>query len=261
MLILERILSKDSRIQERHIDFLIDMYRESEIKRMYTKRMEIDPTWLQDIGRQVAVQVSSADDPAVLCTSRSFSKIVIPEVIALDEDRGVYRISSSSKLRSYFNISANTLWELPETHISAREAYAMRIGNSIYVNDLVEELGAVLILQHPMDAPFYDNAYKTSLVVGTSYTVESGNITSNAVTYYTGNTFTAAVTTFTGTGKVKLTNPQRAMEVTDPYPFTIGQSQIAALRMFTEHFKIEERQIAEVRNNMGNDLAVLAPAQ
>lgn len=257
ILVASRIISKDSPISERHVDFLIDKYRASEIERDHSKFREIDPTWLQDLGMFKTTQSNSANDPRIQCTSVNFAKVRLPSLVKLWDDEAFYRASSSSKLDTYYRQNPNFIWEILDDPLRRGNKYSFRMGNDAFLYPYVPEASFVCILGEPLKGWFYDNTIQTELIVGESYTVTKGNVTHSGTTYYTGDTFLAVSTIFTGTGEFAFTNSRRRMRVTDPYPCSMDMAQAIVIRILTGEFQIEKKQIVDVRNDAAAQLAVL----
>jgi hypothetical protein len=259
-------ISKDFRVNRRHLQFLWAQYRALAIRQQFAKTNEIDPTWLQDMGPTSTTQVTSADDPLVLVSSVTLSKITIPTIAQLNGANGVWRIASASKQETFFPITQARFFSLVQDSYRYRFCYYFRVGPSLYVNKIVNYLDPILILDDPMDGTIIDTTNQVSgdLVVGTQYVVSVGTIVHNGVQYNIGQTFTAANATFTTlgpfTGAVQLVNQVRPFALTDPYPMSFTMAEMIKLKILTQDFKIEESQLAEIRND-SQDQTVLDQGQ
>lgn len=260
ILILQKSkVSKDSRIAERHIEFLIHKYRAVAIRQQYSKTSEYAPEWLQDTGRIVFTRVNSAEDPLITCTSRFFGKYTLPSILSLPEDAGLYRVSSSSHIQTYYPIQAWQLFELVDGSDRARCNYFTRIGNAIYTYPNAQEGNIVFIPENPLDVPVLETEDVNALIIGQRYVVLTGNITSDGTTYYASlnNTFTATAESFTGTGRVQFVNQRRARTNRDYYHVGINLAEFISMKIFTQDFKIEEKEIGDTKNDAQDQLLVL----
>lgn len=221
--------------------------------------MEYAPEWLQDTGKVIFTLVNSAEDPAITCTSKWFGKYTIPSVLSLPEDAGLYRVSSSSHIKTYYPIEAWRLFELVEGSDRANFNYFARIGNAIYTYPNAGEGNIVFIAENPLDVPVIQNEDQTSLIIGQSYTVVSGNVTVNGTTYYAtlNPVFIAVSEVFSGTGRVQFTNKKRTRTTKDYYHIGLNMAELISMKIFTQDFKIEEKEIGDIKNDAQDQLLAL----
>lgn len=259
LLLQKSKISKDFRVQPRHIDFLIHRYRAIEIRQQYSKTLEIDPTWLQDMGPIPVTNVTSGDDPIITVSSMTLGKIDIPTVVQLPANAGVYRIATASKQTTIYPITQPRFFELVRDSYRAKFCYWFKVGNSVYSDFLSEWYNPILILDNPLDGTVHDTTNKQSgeLVIGRQYKVASGTILHNAVQYNAPATFTAVNANFTGTGAVQAVNQVRPMTEDDTYPMSFTLAERIVLKILTQDFKIEETQIGDLRNDSNDQLTVL----
>lgn len=266
MLIYERLkLSKDKRLLEKHCEFLIHKYRAAVINDDYKANRQIDPATLQDFGLVEFTKVHSSDDPAVPYGTNYFGKLTIPQVVTLPDDRGVYRVASSSKMCEHYPLMPPMFFAVPEGSIAALSRYYTRINNAIYIDHYAKEGNVILILDNPMNGFVLLTEWVTSgnIKPGVSYTVQSGQVVYNGSSYNINTSFVgvAGITTFTGTGTLKHTIQKRAMTIDDNYPLSFKMAERVLVTMFYQEFKIEASQITDIRNDSQDQLTVMQSQQ
>lgn len=257
MLVLAKSkISKDFRVSERHIQFLISQYRSRGIREEYKRNMQIDPAWLQDFGTVQFTEINSADDKAIPYTSQNLSKLTIPPIVSLPNDAGVYRVVGSSKQKQYYPITVERFFSLVEGSVRNKFAYFFRVGNAIYTNQLIDEGNVVLILDNPLDGYVIqtENVLSGDITVGDSFVVTDGQVIYNSVTYNANSTFVGIqnISTFLGTGTVQYVNQKRKMTIDDTYPMSLTLAEYIVIKILTQEFKIEPTEIGDIRNE-GND--------
>lgn len=242
-------VSKDFRVNPKHIDFLIHKYRASIIQDQYKATREIDPQCFQDLGRVTFTKVTSADDPNILVTSVSLGKLTIPGVIALPNDRGVWRVASSSRQMTYYPVEYGRFFEIVEDSIRSKFNYWFRIGTSLYTYPLLDEGNIVLLQDNPMEGIILatEDLAKDGLTVGVEYKVVKGQIEHNSVIYVIGDVFTAVSKIFTGKGTVKYNNQKRPITLDDQYPMSIAMAEDIAMKIYTQDFNIEKQEVANIK--------------
>ena len=255
LLVEKSKISKDFRILPRHVDFLIAKYRSIAIRQQYSKTLEIEPVWLQDQGPLPCTTVTSADDPIIPVSSVTLSRITIPTVAHLPGNSGIYRVASATKQITYYPTTQSRFFDFVQGSYRARNNYYFRVGTSLYVNSVVDYIDPILILDDPMEGTIFDteNQQPGDLIVGTLYVVASGTIVHNSVQYNVGQQFTAVNNTFITltpfSGTVQLVNQVRPIKDTDPYPMGFDLWEMIMLKILTQDFKIEQSEIAEIRND------------
>lgn len=246
-------LSKDSRIRDKWIDFIVAYHRARGIREEFARSGgDVDPTWLQDFGKITVTKINSGDDPDISYTSKNLGKVSLPVVVSLPEDKGVYRIANSSKLKRYnYSTEDEFFSKVPGSISTDFFEYYFRKGTAYYLSDAPKEITATLILENPMEGVVLltEKVAQSELIVGTSYTVYGFQITHNSVAYNPGASFTAATTTYTGAGYVKFTTQKRDMLDTDPYPMGMTLLEYVMIKIFTIEFAIEKQQVSDVLND------------
>lgn len=257
MLVLAKSkLSKDFRVNTRHIQFLVAQYRARGIREEYKRNIQIDPAWLQDFGTVQFTEINSADDKAIPYTSQNLSKLTIPPIVSLPNDAGCYRVVGSSKQKQYYPITVERFFSLVEGSVRNKFAYFFRVGNAIYLNQLVDQGNVVLILDNPLDGYVIqtENVLSGNITVGDSFTVTNGQVIYNSIVYNANSIFIGIqnITTYSGTGTVQYTNQKRSMTIDDEYPMSLTLAEYIVMKILTQEFKIEPTEIGDIRNE-GND--------
>ena len=263
LLLSKSTQSKNWRVPLPQIEYKIHEKRARGMREEAHRNEEwIDPTWIQDMGRMLVTQVSSGDDPNVPEFCKNIGKVMIPQVVSLPEDRGVYRISSSSRKEVYYPIEPARFFDIPEGHVTGMMGRYTRIGRALYMRPYKTEINALLILDNPLDGYVLltTNVYPGELTIGDSFTIVSGSIVHNSVTYTAGQTFTAVNADYTGTGVVQYTLQKRKMTIYDPYPISFTLTDYVIMKILTQDFKIEQSNIADILNDARDQLQALQPA-
>lgn len=259
---LRRLLTKagitdESRLDPDHTGFLIDQRRAKEIRDTYKRNPVIEPIWLQDYGITEFTPVNKAEDKSVSAYSCKFSKAVLPSVVSITDpmsntpDIGTFSIRSASGEYEFHYMNSQKMHLLHPDGIMSKFRYYTKIGNAIYLTPETKQARPILILDSPLDGYVLDNAYIPSgnLIVGTVYTVVSGNIIHNGTKYYKGANFTAAATTFTESGKIQLFNQKRRMTNDDQYPMSHTMWEVVKLKILTQDFGVEQRVVSDITND------------
>lgn len=264
---LKRLLSKgpvvdESRLNNKHLGFLLDQRRAKEIRDTFKRNPVIETTWLQDYGMIDCTPVNRAEDKSIVTGSDcTFSKIRLPKIISINDplsntnDLGTYSIRSFDGRTEYSQISADKIFLLNKDSILSKVPQYCKIGNDVYLTPDARRVRAILILESPLDGFILDNTYQLSgsLVIGTVYIVDSGNITHNAIKYFKGQTFTAVNTVFTGLGKVQFNLQKRQMNNNDPYPMSSTMAEVVKMKILSQDFTFEKSITADSQNDSADD--------
>jgi hypothetical protein len=221
----------------------------------------IDQSWLSDLGLVSFHEVNFADDPSVDFCECDISKAYLPQVISLpskspNQDLGLQMIISACGKMRFFNRALSQWKYIPKNHTYAKFNYYSRINTAMYVNKRVEQLRIVALLANPEDGFCIKSEpiANGSIVSGTVYIVNGGQIVYNSTIYNDGDTFTGtAATTYTGSGKVYLNTQKVAYSETYPYPVSPDMARNIVFEICTKEFGIEKAQIADVRNDSEDD--------
>jgi hypothetical protein len=171
---VKSLLTDDVDIDELWILNKINMYRHVFIDIEYANTHVIRPSWLLRFPKTKVEKVTSADDPAIIFTSINVGKTIIPKVIGLPEDLGLYRISGSSGISQFQPIDFNTLM----MKIDAEEekqgdyGYCSRIGNILYLWPLVLEIQGIIIPEDPFAIQVNDAGVLRDRLVSDDYPLD-----------------------------------------------------------------------------------------
>lgn len=259
----------ESRLDPDYLGYKIDQRRAKEIRDTYRRNPVIDPTWMQDFGIFDLSKVNKAEDTAISVCDCEFGKFTLPTVVSVQNptsntpDLGVVRIVSACGNYEYYPITAQKLGLVFKCDTRGKFRHYIRVGNAIYLTPEVNKARAILILDNPLDGFVLQTEIVKSgdLVVGTSYTVKSGSIVHNLVTYYKGDVFAAAATTFTGNGLVEFTNQKRAMTNDDVYPMSHTMMEVVIMKILTQEFKVEQSVVSDLVNDSQDELQVVSSGQ
>lgn len=261
LLLQKSHISKDFRVNPRHVEHLIHRYRSIAIRQQYNKSLDTDNTWLQDMGPIPTTIVTSADDPIIPISSVTLSKITIPTVVQLANNAGIYRMSSATKQITFYPVSQPRFFDFVDNSLRTKFNYYFKVGNSVYVNSIVDFIDPILILDNPLEGTVFDtgNQLSGNLIVGLTYQVVSGTIVHNAIQYNSPATFVAVNSVFLGTGKVQLPKGSqvRPFTIDDEYPMSFTLAEMIMLKILTQDFKIEETQVSDIRNDSQDELIVM----
>ncbi len=263
LLLSKSVQTKNSRINTSQLEQYMIPEKRARGIREESHRKSADGC--QDVtdpmGRMLVTPVTSGDDPNVPQTCKEVGKVILPGVVSLPEDRGIYRISSSSRKDVYYPIESSRFWDIPSENVRAKFKYYSRIGRALYLRPAPTEINAQLILDNPMDGfvLLTHNVQPGELTIGDSFTVVLGSVVHNSITYSaTGtNTFVAVNENFTGTGTVQYTLQKRRMTNKDPYPLSFTLTDYIIMKILTQDFKIEESNVADVINDAKDQLVAL----
>ncbi len=258
-------LSKDSNLENQYAEYLINKHRAAVIRETYLQSREIDPNVLQDMEVTEVENVLSSDDPSIMYGSSNLGKITTPRVVSMPDARGYYRVASVSNACLYEYIEIAKFMDLLNHygHVYSSMKLFTQINNAIYIHPYSNHVKMNLILDNPLEGQikFTEKVRTGNLVVGVSFTVTTGQIVHNFVTYNAGDTFIAVNRSFTGTGEVYYTTKIRSLTVTDPYPMSVEMMNKVTVSIFTREFQIEAKRVADVKNDAQDQLSVLQSGQ
>lgn len=154
---IKNALEDDHDIEPMWILYKINAYRSIFILQDYKLNGEIRPEWIQRVFRTTTDKITSADDPSITFTSIQLSKAIIPSILAMPDDRGIVRVSGSSGILSFDQVSFEIL--MLKIHFKEEKmgqfGYFARVGNTIYCWPLVMEVQAQIIAADPMEVQVY----------------------------------------------------------------------------------------------------------
>lgn len=254
-------LSDDFRITTEWLQRLINKYRARGIRETFLRNREINQTWVQELGNIKTTKVTSDDDPNISGCDCIFGKFTIPTPVYLPSDKGVYRVGSACKTKKYFPTTIERFMYFSNDSFRANHKYYFRIGNAIYMAPFIKDASIQMIMEDPFDGFVLntENISSGNLIVGESYQVVSGSIVHNSTTYTKDEIFTAANTTFTGNGVVQFENQKKSFTNTDQYPVDDTMLEYIFLKILGQELRIEERKIADIRNDAQDESERLQP--
>jgi hypothetical protein len=255
-------MTDEGRIDEDYLSYKIDQIRAQLIVAKFDKELEVDPTWLQDIGIVTFNKTNFPDDATLTSCQCAISKAFIPQVVSLSagngsQDIGLYGVLSSCGKTRYYPYELAKWSYLPSEHTRNKFHYYSRVNTALYVNKVVSGLRLMAVLQNPEDG-FISNSTPIasgSIVTSTVYIVKFGQVIYNGATYQNGDTFTgtAATTFFTSNGLVYLNSAKTAFEDTDAYPVSGDMARQIVIEICTKEFQIEKQAIVDLQNDSRDD--------
>lgn len=154
---IKNALEDDHDIEPMWLLHKINAYRSIFIPQDYRLNGELRPEWIQRVFKTTTDKVTSADDPSITFTSIQLSRATLPAILAMPDDRGVIRVSGSSGILSFDQVSFEIL--MLKIHFKEEKmgqfGYFARVGNTVYVWPLVMEIQAQIIAADPMDVQVY----------------------------------------------------------------------------------------------------------
>lgn len=171
------MIEDDHDVDELWIINKFNQYRAIYIYQDYLRNTEINPSWLQRMLKQKVEKVTSADDPDITISSISLGKTIIPKVIGLPDDLGLYRISGSSGIVHFDPVDFNTLMlkiDIGED-MNVQYGYCSRIGNVLYTYPVQMEIQGVIIAENPFDIKINDNGVLRDMLVTDEYPMDASN--------------------------------------------------------------------------------------
>lgn len=249
-------VSKDSRINERHIQFLIDKYRAVGIRQDYKRNETIDPAWILDTGVIQFSAVNSGEDLPISTRTVVLGKYTLPSsVVALPDHLGLIRVSSSSRRTTYHYTSAANFFSIPEDSDFKNNNYCFQIGDALYTHPNAEWGNIQFIPASPLLVPVLQTDKPVLLIIGQNYIVNDGNIMHAGTTYYTGQVFTATEEDYTGEGDLRAVNKTRPRTVNDYYPMDMTLSEFVSMKIFSNEFSLEPKEVADIKNDNADQLS------
>lgn len=269
-LILQRSkVSKDSRIKLPFLISRIHDWRAKEIRDQWKRagNDDVNPEWIQDMGTCSFTQIKSSDDPIVPVGCTHLGKLTIPQVVSLPNDRGVFRVSPVDKFDPYYPIEVDRFYGIVPGSVASKFKYFFRIGTSLYISPYKEDVNLLLLLLNPLDGYVIltENIQSGNLIFtndfqsGAIYKVIEGAIVHNGVTYIQNQTFQAVNPDYTGNGIVQFLNQKRKMTIDDPYPMSGDLAIAVAMKIWTNDFELERKEIADIVNDAQDQMVALQP--
>jgi hypothetical protein len=171
---IKSLLEDDHDIDQLWVLSKYNSYRAIFINQEYAVKAEIKPVWLQRLHKQNVEKVTSADDPNIVLSSISVGKVVLPSLVALPDDLGLYRVSGSSGIIQFDPMEFNTMMmkiDIGEER-NGQYGYCARIGNNLYLYPNPMEIQALVIAENPFDVQINDAGTLRTMLVTDEYPME-----------------------------------------------------------------------------------------
>lgn len=260
----------DNTLSEEYVGYKVDEKRAKEIRDTYKRNMLIDPIWLQDYGIVDVSEVNLADDKDFNNFACPIGKVTLPPVVSIESglsaqgNLGVHTVRNVNSRGEIFYKPFGRLMEidsLSDGNVLKKYLYYTKIHNALYFLPYIAKVRPIMILERPLDGYVIstEDVDPSGLVIGDSYTVVKGQIIHNSVAYNKGAVFTAVTTSYTGNGIVEHTNQKRRMTDLDEYPMGATMAEMVIIKILTQEYGIEKKQITDIRNNSQDTLKVLQP--
>ncbi len=260
---------EDSLVED-YIGYKVDEKRAKEIRDSYNRNLIIDPMWIQDHGITDVTKINSSDDKIFDGFSCEIGKLTLPPVVSFfnsissANNLGIYAIRSVKNYDEIYYESFNKLMgisKLSDSNVLKKYNYYTKLHNSLYFLPFKEKVRPLLILERPLDGFVIssENILPGNLEIGTQYVVMNYQIIHNSIAYNSGDIFTAVNVSYSGAGTVQLVNQKRAMTDEDEYPMSSTMAEVVILKILTQEYKIQQSQIADIRNDSQDQLKVLQP--
>lgn len=263
MLLTKFYITDAFRVDPDYLSYKIDQVRAQLIVAKFDKELEVDPTWVQDLGMVTLTKTNAPDDATMTSCECAISKVNLPQLISLSagngaQDIGLFSVLSSCGKTRYYPYEFAQWGYLPPDHTRAKFHYYSRNNTALYVNKAVTGLRIRAILQNPEDGFISTSSpvASGSIANGTVYIVKFGQVIYNGATYQTGDTFTGAtgVTTFfTNNGLVYLNSAKTAFADTDAYPISGDMARQIVIEICTKEFQIEKQAVVDLINDSRDD--------
>jgi len=260
---LKRILTrsnptKDTRIEDAHLYYLIAKYRANWIREYYMKTSmtddDIDRQWLQFFPKLKVTELNTFENEEFCCGEQKVGKLRLPQLVNLPGDSSLFRIASYSNTRPFDRININEFMKRidPDVQINrGKPRICSRVGTMLYIFPYEKEIKATLILDDPIDGVCFENVYVQNNILepGVTYKVFENSISHNSIPRLPGSTFVAVNNSYSGNGAVKRLNETELMKVLEAYPLSMEMLPKITLDICTKEFGIEMRTIPDTKND------------
>ena len=263
-------ISDDSRIDPRHMGFLIDKYRAEYIRQEFKRNRSVGDEYVQDFGLVDFQKILSSDDPSVSFGSIYLGKWRAPSIVSMDQDYGLYRVAGGSKMKGYSVVGFNRLMHIIETisveaspliNPKATVRYVARQGNDLFIYPFASCVNVALILDNPLEGLIFDTHKVISGAVqeGVQYLVHDGQVSYNGTVYNHKEFITGLPGKFTYSGKGYLSHIDKKRQLTgsDPYPMSLSIASTIAINILTKEFGFEQKVVSDIINDGADQQQVL----
>lgn len=166
-------IEDDSDLEEMWVLHKLNLYRAAHIEAEYALTNEINPQWLQRVFKYNWEKTTAADDPSITFSSITLGKAILPSVVKLPENLGIYRISGSGGINTYDPVSFDRLLlkaQLEKTNIGY--GFYAPIGNTVYIWPYAMQGSAVIIATNPMDVQVNDQGTLRAMTFQDEYPID-----------------------------------------------------------------------------------------
>ena len=244
-----------SAIEDRQVLEKFGNYRAQKAKEYYLKENNHDPVLIQEARYLRVTKIDGNSNPFLAGSDIIIGKVTIPTPIQILENNGIIRIASCDYSDQYNITDPNSFYEVKNPRIKQWPRYWL-VGNTLHLHPYKPFINVMSLFEDPLDVPFITEEYVAKFTIGVNYTVVSGSIVSNSITYQEGQSFDATVETFTGNGLVLPTNYSRAMTVDDEYPVSKTMVQEIIEFMLRIDFGFERSSSGDIKNDMANQKSI-----
>jgi len=168
-------LEDDSDLEDLWVLQKVNNYRAVLIPEQFRVEPFVDPSWLQRIGKFKFTKTDAADDPLIITNSITLGRYILPEVISLPDDLGLYRLSGSGGIIGFEPTDFDTLVmkALVKEEISPNYGYYARVGTFAYTYPYIMEGSAIIIAENPLDVSFYDGTEYRTMTMQDHYPIDA----------------------------------------------------------------------------------------
>ena len=167
-------IEDDSDIEEMWILHKMNRYRAFHISSEYSMTNQIDPSWLQRVYKFAFEKTSAADDPNITYNSIDLGKAILPSLVNLPDDIGLYRLAGSSAIMQFEPCDFNRLMMKSEIGEEKNEGYGYysRVGNAVYITPYIMEGSTIIIADNPMDIKINDGGVLRDMTFADQYPLD-----------------------------------------------------------------------------------------
>ena len=172
---IKNAASDDSDVDELWLLNKINNYRAAFIQEQYMITGDINPSWLQRYPVFNLEKVRSSDDPTIKWGSLNLGKFVLPPLISLPFDQGLYQFFGASRTKPFSTSDFVTMVyraSLGED-IPPGSGFVARMGNDVYVYPFVMKGQAYIIAVNPMDVQVSDNGVLREMRADDDYPIDA----------------------------------------------------------------------------------------
>lgn len=253
-------VSKDSRINRSFLHSRMCTYAGEAMRQSARRNGYINPQWVNDYGNVDITEISSSEVPGVIKSGITLGKFKIPAVVAMDGNMGINSVYGDISGKEYYQLSESEFRQklrADHTLITKLFNYFFAQGQYVYVYPYTASLRVKLIPVNPLEGYVMNtiNPVSGELVpasdwsLGEEYTVKTGTIVHNGITYSAGQSFVAQNKFFSGNGTLEFKNKKRHLTLEDEYPITTDIFEEVSMKIWMKDFQLEKNEIADIKND------------